>query len=413
MAKYLDDNGLLYFWGKIKAWVTNQGYTKNTGTITSVTTTAGAHTAINVSSGGVSFKVPTQTSHLTNNSNFVADANYVHTDNNFTSTLKTKLDGIAAGAEVNVVKSIDSTTEHGVYLVLNDSDGELDIVESSGTITEDTTNPSRNYYVTGLTVATALGGVRTYIDNNLALKANIASPTFTGTPAAPTATAGTNTTQIATTAFVTNAVSTAVAGQVVKSVDTTAGTSGINLSLSNAGALDVTITSGSVASGNSNFVTGGAVSTAIEESSATTLEMVENMLGDYAPKASPALTGTPTAPTAAAGTDTTQIATTAFVTTAIANASVGAATFKGVISSGTAISSLTDYKAGWYWIVDTAGTYVGQKCEPGDFIYCIKNYGGTYKASDFSVVQTNLDIAAITNAEIDVICSDGSMTGPN
>ena len=37
-------------------------------------------------------------------------------------------------------------------------------------------------------------------------KANSSSPTFTGTPAAPTATAGVNTTQIATTAFVTAAV---------------------------------------------------------------------------------------------------------------------------------------------------------------------------------------------------------------
>jgi hypothetical protein len=37
----------------------------------------------------------------------------------------------------------------------------------------------------------------------------IASPTFTGTPAAPTATPGTNTTQLATTAFVANAISTA------------------------------------------------------------------------------------------------------------------------------------------------------------------------------------------------------------
>lgn len=37
------------------------------------------------------------------------------------------------------------------------------------------------------------------------LKANLASPTFTGVPAAPTATSGTNTTQIATTAFVTAA----------------------------------------------------------------------------------------------------------------------------------------------------------------------------------------------------------------
>ena len=36
----------------------------------------------------------------------------------------------------------------------------------------------------------------------LAVKAPIASPTFTGTPAAPTATQGTNTTQVATTAFV-------------------------------------------------------------------------------------------------------------------------------------------------------------------------------------------------------------------
>ena len=37
-------------------------------------------------------------------------------------------------------------------------------------------------------------------------KANSSSPTLTGTPLAPTASAGTNTTQIATTAFVTTAV---------------------------------------------------------------------------------------------------------------------------------------------------------------------------------------------------------------
>lgn len=35
-------------------------------------------------------------------SNLVQDANYVHTDENFTSSEKTKLSGIAAGAEVNV-----------------------------------------------------------------------------------------------------------------------------------------------------------------------------------------------------------------------------------------------------------------------------------------------------------------------
>lgn len=41
---------------------------------------------------------------------------------------------------------------------------------------------------------------------NLNKKANIASPTLTGTPKAPTAAAGTNTTQIATTAFVQTAI---------------------------------------------------------------------------------------------------------------------------------------------------------------------------------------------------------------
>ena len=44
-------------------------------------------------------------------------------------------------------------------------------------------------------------------------------------------------------------------------------------------------------------------------------------LATKAPLASPDLTGTPTAPTAAAGTNTTQIATTAFVAAAVASAS--------------------------------------------------------------------------------------------
>ncbi|MDV5318665.1 phage tail protein [Enterobacter roggenkampii] len=79
------------------------------------------------------------------------------------------------------------------------------------------------------------------------------SPTLTGTPKAPTAPAGTNTTQIASTAFV------------------------------------------------------QAVVTALN-----------NALALKAPLASPALTGTPTAPTAAQTVNNTQVATTAFVKSAIA-----------------------------------------------------------------------------------------------
>lgn len=60
MPNYLDKDGLLYFWQKIKYI-------------------------------------------------FVTDQNYVHTDNNFTTSLKNKLDGIASGAEVNVQPDWDVT----------------------------------------------------------------------------------------------------------------------------------------------------------------------------------------------------------------------------------------------------------------------------------------------------------------
>jgi len=49
------------------------------------------------------------------------------------------------------------------------------------------------------------------LSTSLGLKADLASPTFTGTPLAPTASAGTSTTQVATTAFVGTAVANLVA----------------------------------------------------------------------------------------------------------------------------------------------------------------------------------------------------------
>ena len=55
-----------------------------------------------------------------------------------------------------------------------------------------------------LTRNTSTGVVEKVLSNTIA---TVASPAFTGTPTAPTATVGTNTTQIATTAFVQNAVS--------------------------------------------------------------------------------------------------------------------------------------------------------------------------------------------------------------
>ena len=50
--------------------------------------------------------IPTTTSDLSNDSYYVSDSSYVHTDNNFTNSNVSKLDSIASGAEVNIINAI-------------------------------------------------------------------------------------------------------------------------------------------------------------------------------------------------------------------------------------------------------------------------------------------------------------------
>lgn len=77
-----------------------------------------------------------------------------------------------------------------------------------------------NKIVKGQEIDTELTAVAAAI----ASKADINSPTFTGTPAAPTASAGTSTTQVATTAFVGTAITNATGSFVDESRTITAGT---------------------------------------------------------------------------------------------------------------------------------------------------------------------------------------------
>lgn len=113
------------------------------------------------------------------------------------------------------------------------------------------------------------------------------SPTFTGTPKAPTPAEGNNTTQIATTAFVQAALMALINGAPAT--------------------LDTLKEIAAAINNDPKFST-----------------TINNALALKAPLSSPALTGTPTAPTAAQSVNNTQIATTAFVKSAIA-AMVGSA----------------------------------------------------------------------------------------
>lgn len=66
--------------------------------------------------------------------------------------------------------------------------------------------------------------------------------------------------------------------------------------------------------------------------------------------------------------------------------------FKGVVSSAAEITTLTNYKQGWTYKANAAFTIssVGT-IEAGDMIICVSDYSSGYRASDWTVVQNNVD----------------------
>ena len=141
----------------------------------------------------------------------------------------------------------------------------------------------------------------------LTAKAPIASAALTGSPTAPTAATGTNTTQIATTAFVQQEITGFGAGDMARSVYDT----------DNDGKVDAAEAADSVPWAG---VTGKPTSFTPATHSHTIAQVtgLQTALDAKAALASPAFSGTPTAPTAATGANTTQIASTAFVQAAVA-----------------------------------------------------------------------------------------------
>lgn len=75
--------------------------------------------------------------------NIVTDANYVHTDNNFTTTLKDKLDRIASGAEVNVQANWNETNSSSDAYIQNKPTNVSSFTNDAGYLTSYTeTDPT-------------------------------------------------------------------------------------------------------------------------------------------------------------------------------------------------------------------------------------------------------------------------------
>lgn len=144
-----------------------------------------------------------------------------------------------------------------------------------------TIDNTKTYALIDLTNVSA-DNLKTAVERSGALNAYapLASPALTGTPTAPTAEQGDSSTTLATTAFVNAAI--------------------LRLIGAAPGALDTLEELANALGDDPNFAT-----------------TMTNLIAEKAPLSSPALTGTPTAPTPESGDSSTTIATTAFVADAV------------------------------------------------------------------------------------------------
>ena len=163
---------------------------------------------------------------------------------------------------------------------------------------------------------------------NIDLKANLDSPALTGTPTSPTAPTGTNTTQVATTAFV-------QAARIKSDWNATVGS--VGEILNKPGSATPSVAGLMSAADKTKLDSLGVGLLAVDWNAPTgSYNAIANKpdLSLKAPLLSPSFTGTPTGPTAPTGTNNTQLATTAYVRAVVDSYFLGYA--QSVIDGGNA-----------------------------------------------------------------------------
>lgn len=79
----------------------------------------------------------------------------------------------------------------------------------------------------------------------------------------------------------------------------------------------------------------------------------------------------------------------------------------------TKFDELTDYQIGWTYRVVEAGTYAGHVCQIGDMLVAVADYSDSFKASDWTAIQTNIDGAVTSGSTLtnnQLILGNGSQT---
>lgn len=252
-------------------------------------------------------------------STMIADGTIVNGDISASAAIvDTKLATISTADKVSLsALNIDGATDIGAPL----ADVDLFVVDDGGAGTNRKAAVTR---ITDYAFSKISGDITATSAGVTSIKSSVA---LSGVPTAPTAAVDTNTTQLATTAF--------VLAQAAGTAPVMNGTAAVGTSTRYARQDHVHPTDTSRAPLASPALTGTPTApTAAVDTNTTQLATTAYVVGQgylksatasstYAPLASPSLTGTPVAPTASAGTNTTQIATTAFVQTAVDAAKQG------------------------------------------------------------------------------------------
>jgi len=207
------------------------------------------------------------------------------------------LDGTIVNADINTAAAIAATKVAGTAVTQADTGTISTAMIADSAITSakiaDGTIVDVDINASAAIAQSKISG----LSSSFALKADLASPTFTGTPVAPTAAAGTNTTQLATTAY--------VRGEVTALVN------GASAALDTLGELAAALTA--------------------DEATAATLS---TLVGTKAPLASPTFTGTVTIPAGANISGFAKIASPTFTGTVTipTGASITSPTMSGTVT---------------------------------------------------------------------------------
>jgi hypothetical protein len=253
--------------------------------------------------------------------------------------------------------------------------------------------------------------------------APLASPAFVGVPTAPTAAPGTANTEIATTAFVA-AISAVTSfntrtGAVTLTTADVTGAGGAPL-ISPAFSGNPTAPTQPPGDSDTSVATtafvmaaiaAGTVSSFNGRTGAIVLNSADISAAGGATTVSPIFTGTPTAPTAAPGTNTTQLATTAYVTAALA-AGGGVLSFNG--RAGAVLLTAGDVVGAWPasavipQMNGTAAVGIDGNWSRGDHVHPTDT--SRYAASNPSGFQTLAQLNAGLALKLNL--TGGQLTGP-